>query len=236
LFENLREIVTLDKLPSIIAEVRLENIASLATSSPAIDKNLAGCIINYRVSALISTSESKSMLEQQDSENEIVNTGDILLSAKTKYKQGDYQGAIAEYTLAIQFAPNIALAFSCRGDAYYKLGQEEKAMADYNQAIAINPTLALAYYRRGNLYYSAKKYDLAVVEYNLAIERRPDFALAYVNRGCAHRELYGDREGVKDWQLAAQLFQEQGNLEQHKYVMDLIDLNMSIDTLSGMLF
>jgi tetratricopeptide (TPR) repeat protein len=176
------------------------------------------------------------MLEQQDSENEIVNTGDILLSAKTKYKQGDYQGAIAEYTLAIQFAPNIALAFSCRGDAYHKLGQEEKAMADYNQAIAINPTIAIAYYRRGNLYYSAKKYDLAVAEYNLAIDRKPEFALAYVNRGCANRELYGDREGVKDWQLAAKMFQEQGDLKQYQYVMNLIALNTSIDTLSGMLF
>jgi tetratricopeptide (TPR) repeat protein len=176
------------------------------------------------------------MLEQQDSVNAIMNTGDILLSAKAKYKQGDYQGAIAEYTLAIQFSPNIALAFSCRGDAYYKLGQEEQAMADYNHAVEINPTLAIAYYRRGNLHYSAKKYDLAVAEYNLAIERKPNLAIAYVNRGCANRELYGDREGVSDWQLAAKLFEEQGNLAQHKYVMDLIDLNTSIDTLSGMLF
>jgi tetratricopeptide (TPR) repeat protein len=176
------------------------------------------------------------MLEQQDSANAIINTGDILLSAKNKYKQGDYQGAIAEYTLAIQFAPNIALAFSCRGDAYYKLGQEEPAMADYNRAVEIDPAIAIAYYRRGNLYYSAKKYELAVAEYNSAIERKPDLAIAYVNRGCAHRELYGDSEGVNDWQLAAKLFQEQGNLAQHQYVMDLIDLNTSIDTLSGMLF
>jgi tetratricopeptide (TPR) repeat protein len=176
------------------------------------------------------------MLEQQDSANAIMNTGDILLSAKAKYKQGDYQGAIAEYTLAIQFSPNIALAFSCRGDAYYKLGQEEPAMADYNRAVEINPTLAIAYYRRGNLHYSAKKYDLAVAEYNSAIERKPNLAIAYVNRGCANRELYGDREGVSDWQLAAKLFEEQGNLVQHQYVMDLIDLNTSIDTLSGMLF
>lgn len=173
--------------------------------------------------------------QQDDSANAIVNTGDILLSAKTKYKQGDYQGAIAEYTLAIQFEPNIAIAFSCRGDAHYKLGQEEKAMADYNQAVAINPAMAIAYYRRGNLYYSAKKYDLAVAEYNLAIERKPDFALAYVNRGCANRELYGEREGTEDWQLAAKLFQAQGDLKQYQHVMNLIDLNTSIDTLSGML-
>jgi tetratricopeptide (TPR) repeat protein len=179
--------------------------------------------------------QAKNMLQQQDSSTAIQKTGDILLSAKAKYKNGDYQGAIVEYTLAIDFAPNLALAFSCRGDAYDKLGESKKAMADYNRALELDPTIVVAYYRRGNLHYAAKNYPLALADYSQTIELRSDFALAYIGRGYANRELYGDREGVGDWQVAAKLFQDQGNSKQHKYVMDLIDLNTSLDTLSGML-
>ncbi len=175
------------------------------------------------------------MLERIDNETAIVDAGDILLSAKAKYKNGDYEGAIVEYTLAIQFHPQIALAFCCRGDAYYKLGKEELALADYHHAIELEPKLAIAYYRRGNLYSSTKNYALAIGEYSQAIELKPNFALAYANRGFAHRELYGEREGINDWQFAAKLFEEQGNTVQCQYMLDLIALNTSIDTLSGML-
>jgi Flp pilus assembly protein TadD len=72
-----------------------------------------------------------NMLTQQNIITEITNIKDILCSAKAKYRIGDYQGAIVEYTLAIQFAPNVAVAFSCRGDAYSKLGKVAEAMSRY---------------------------------------------------------------------------------------------------------
>jgi tetratricopeptide (TPR) repeat protein len=175
------------------------------------------------------------MLQQQDSSTAIHNTGDILLSAKTKYKNGDYQGAIVEYTLAIEFSPNLALAYSCRGDAYEKLGASPTAMADYNRALELDPTIVVAYYRRGNLHYAAKNYPQALADYTQTIALKSDFALAYIGRGYANRELYGESEGVSDWKIAATLFQTQGNSKQHQYVTDLIDLNTSLDTLSGML-
>lgn len=175
------------------------------------------------------------MLAQQNFLTGFVDNADILCSAKAKYRIGDYQGAIVEYTLAIQFAPEVAISFSCRGDTYSKLGEVEKAMADYDRAILLDPTAVVNYYRLGNLYYSLNNYIRALAEYSHAIELKPDFALAHIGRGYANRELYGDREGLADWKLAAKLFQEQGNIEQYNYVKDLIALNDSIDTLSGML-
>ena len=175
------------------------------------------------------------MLKREDSSTAIVNTGDILRSGKAKYKHGDYEGAIAEYTLAIQFHANMPIAFCCRGDAYYKLGKDEQAMADYNHSIELDPALAIAYYRRGNLHFSSKNYAPAIAEYTHSIELKPDLAIAYVNRGYANRELYGEREGISDWRLAAKLFEAQGNLNQHQSMMDLIDLSTSVDSLSGML-
>jgi tetratricopeptide (TPR) repeat protein len=175
------------------------------------------------------------MLALQNVSTGIIKTADILCSAKAKYRIGDYQGAVLEYTLAIELSPNIAVAFSCRGDAYSRLGKVEKAMKDYNRSTQLDPTAIVNYYRRGNLYYSAKNYLQALAEYSYTIELQPDFALAHIGRGHANRELYGDREGLSDWKTAAKLFQVQGNSEQYKYVMDLIDLNTSIDTVSEML-
>jgi tetratricopeptide (TPR) repeat protein len=160
-------------------------------------------------------------------------TSDILLSAKAKYKNCDYLGAIVEYTLAIQFQPNIAVAFSCRGDAYYKLGESQKAQSDYDRAIELDPKLVIAYYRRGNLYYSTQNYELAIADYSHAIELKPDFALAYSSRGFAYKELYGEHEAVIDWRSAAELFKKQGNLEKYQYMMELSELITSIDTLTS---
>jgi tetratricopeptide (TPR) repeat protein len=140
---------------------------------------------------------------------------DLLLSAKTKYKSGDYQGAITGYTQAIQLNNLDALAFCCRGVAYYRLGDLTKAMSDYNQAIKIDPNLSIAYYRRGFLHYITKDYLRAIDDYNKSIVLNPNFALAYSNRSYAYRDLYGEQEAAVDLRFAAKLFKEQGNMDKY---------------------
>ncbi len=63
---------------------------------------------------------------------------------------GDYQGAIADYTQAIDINPNYIDAYYCRGNAYYDLEKYEDAIADYTQIIKINFNYVEAYYNRGN--------------------------------------------------------------------------------------
>jgi tetratricopeptide (TPR) repeat protein len=154
---------------------------------------------------------------------EIAKSHDILLSAKSKYKNRDYQGSIAEYTKAIQLKPTDALAFCCRGVAYYRLGDGAKALLDYNRSIELDPTLAVAYYRRGFLHYLAKDYLNAIADYNKSIEIQPDFALAYSNRSYAYRDLYGEQEAAIDLRFAAKLFKQQGNLEKYHSTMKSIN-------------
>jgi tetratricopeptide (TPR) repeat protein len=148
---------------------------------------------------------------------------ETLLSAKAKYKERDYSGALAEYTRSIEVNPTDALAFCCRGVTYYRLGDLDQAMADYNQAIDLDPKLAIAYYRRGFLQYLTKDYLSAIADYNKSIELNPDFALAYSNRSHVYRELYGEQEAVVDLRWAAKLFRKQGNLTKYQSTMKLIN-------------
>jgi tetratricopeptide (TPR) repeat protein len=163
------------------------------------------------------------MSQHTYSPTETTTNNDILLSAKTKYKDRDYLGALAEYTKAIQLDPQDALAFCCRGVAHYRLGDGYKAMADYNKAIEIDPNLAIGYYRRGFLHYVAKDYLSAIADYNKSIELNPDFALAYSNRSYVYRELYGEQEATVDLRFAAKLFKQQGNLKKYHSTMKLIN-------------
>jgi tetratricopeptide (TPR) repeat protein len=161
---------------------------------------------------------------------------DLCSSAKHKYKQRDYLGAITDYTQAIQIEPHDALAFCCRGVAYYRLGDPEDAMTDYSRSIELDPTLAIAYYRRGFLRYVAKEYVLAIADYNKSIDLNPTFALAYSNRGYVYRDLYGEQEAAIDWRFAAKLFKDQGNITKYQSTMQLINqINDTGSWGSGML-
>ena len=64
-------------------------------------------------------------------------------SADLKYKRGNYQGAIDDYTKAIE------LAYVFRGAAKVQSGDAQGGIADFDKAIEINPQNAVNYYNRG---------------------------------------------------------------------------------------
>ena len=57
--------------------------------------------------------------------------------ATAKYELKDYQGAIADYTKAIELNPDYAQAYNKRGFAYLMLGPKSKAQADFKRAIEL---------------------------------------------------------------------------------------------------
>ena len=62
--------------------------------------------------------------------------------------------AIAGCTAAITSgkwgAPNLAILFYNRGNAYFHQNDYARAIADYSEAIRLNPQIAKAFYNRGN--------------------------------------------------------------------------------------
>src|SRR5262249_54579920 len=127
------------------------------------------------------------------------------------YQKGDFEGAIADFTKAIEISsrldnrnwqggagfggaatnfdkvrvldPLAAAAYGNPALALYKLGDYEGAIADSDRAIAINPRLQDAYNNRGIARYALKDYDRALVDFDRAIAINPRDADAYNNRG-----------------------------------------------------
>jgi tetratricopeptide (TPR) repeat protein len=125
---------------------------------------------------------------------------------KAKYYLGDNQGAIADYTQAIQLKPDYADAYYNRGVAKDDLGDYQGAIADFNQAIQLKPDYAAdAYNNRGIAKRNLGDSQGAIADYNQAIQLKPDDADAYFLRGAAKQNL-GDKQGaIADFNQTIQL-------------------------------
>jgi tetratricopeptide (TPR) repeat protein len=64
---------------------------------------------------------------------------------------GDLNGALADYSRAIELRPHYANTYKERAAIKEKLGDRAGAIADYTQAISLKPYLAQAYEQRGML-------------------------------------------------------------------------------------
>ena len=126
-------------------------------------------------------------------------------SGLDKYEQGDYQGAIDDFTKAIEIHPQNADAYYNRGTTKGKLKDYQGAIADYNKAISFYPQSSIAYLNRGIAKSQLEDYQGAIADYNKVISIDPQNAVAYANRSIL-KEKQGDLNGsCSDGKKAASL-------------------------------
>ena len=92
-----------------------------------------------------------------------------------KYDAGNYQGAIDDYTKAIEINPLDYTAYNNRGHAKRYLNDRQRAIADFTTAIEINPRIVLAYFNRGIDRFKLGDLRGAITDYDKAIEIDPQF-------------------------------------------------------------
>ena len=87
-----------------------------------------------------------------------------------KQRKGDLDGAIADYTKAIEIDPQYADAYSNRGFAKSAKGDRDGAIADCTKAIEIDPRHADAYANRGNVKWNSRDFEGAAADLKKATE------------------------------------------------------------------
>lgn len=110
------------------------------------------------LSGCVSFPPSQNMEETSsvsETAQEALNNGTVY------YQKGNYDMALAEFTKALKFDPNVAEVYNDRGLVYRHKGNYDQAISDYNQAIKLDPKYAIAYYNRAVAYYYQKEYDKA---------------------------------------------------------------------------
>ncbi len=136
---------------------------------------------------------------------------DFYVQAVTKALDRDYQGAVEDYTQAIELNPNFVEAYIKRAATRFKLGDDRGALKDCSEALRINPDLAQSYYYQGRARYRLGYTQAAIEAYTQAIRLEADYAQAYYHRGLANNDLKEVVLAVEDLQKAAGLFSEQGD-------------------------
>lgn len=114
---------------------------------------------------------------------------------KIKSADGDEQGAINDFSKAIELKRDYDTAYYNRGNGKSRLGDEKGAIKDYTEVISLNTEIAhLAYFSRANAKSALGDRKNALVDYSKAIELNPQFIGSYINRGVLKSEM-GDYEG-----------------------------------------
>ncbi|GAB4539948.1 MAG: hypothetical protein Tsb0014_30810 [Pleurocapsa sp.] len=120
-------------------------------------------------------------------------------------KQGNYQGAVAQFTQAIASNSSDLDAYHGRAEAYYWLKDYQAVILNFDKILQLHPDDVLAYRRRGTAYSSLKEYEKAIADYNEAIRLDPEDTYAYNNRGIAYRNLNEYEKAIADFNEAIRL-------------------------------
>jgi Trypsin-like peptidase domain/TPR repeat/Tetratricopeptide repeat len=124
---------------------------------------------------------------------------DYVSRGEQKAGDGNFEGAIADYTEAIRLNPNNAEAFNARGYAYFKLQQYSKAISDNTEAIRLQPNNSMTYVVRSVAYRGLGEYEKAIADCTEAIRLIPINSLAYVFRGNAYCDLGEYGKAISDY-------------------------------------
>jgi tetratricopeptide (TPR) repeat protein len=135
-------------------------------------------------------SSSPSSVATEEGDEDLVNRG------IEKAKNGDLDGAIADFDRAAELNPKDDAPYFNRAQAKSLKKDAAGAIADYTRAIELGSTNPAAYNNRGNARAENNDNDGAIADYTRAIELNPNYARAYYNRSVA-KQTKGDTAGAK---------------------------------------
>ena len=94
--------------------------------------------------------------------------------------KGDYDLAIADYSMVIGLHPDHVQSYASRGSTYTRTADFDLAIADFSKVIELVPGNAQAYGLRGSAYMQKEDYGLAITDFNRVIEFGEDAQGSYM--------------------------------------------------------
>jgi tetratricopeptide (TPR) repeat protein len=131
--------------------------------------------------------------------------------ASAKSDSGNCEGAIADYTKALELDPNDSYSYWGRGYCKRKLKNpdNEGAIEDYTKGLAIDSTVSGLYSNRAYAYADIKNFPAAIADYGKAIEFIKDDtdeeAQLYNYRGLIELQTGDKKAAIKDFKMAKNL-------------------------------
>ena len=102
-----------------------------------------------------------------------LNAANAVLLAQANEQDGDIQGALQAWRIAVTLDPQWPQTYNALGIAYHRTGDDAHAILAYQRAIALDPKYATAFNNLGNIYLGQGKYTSASACYQQALKLRP---------------------------------------------------------------
>jgi tetratricopeptide (TPR) repeat protein len=131
--------------------------------------------------------------------------GDLVNRGIAKAKNGDLNGAIADFDRAMQLNPKDDAPYYHRAQARRLKNDAAGAIADYTRAIELGSTNPAAYNNRDNARAETNDWGGAISDYTRAIQIKPDYARAYYNRAVARKDKGDANRSAADFKRAREL-------------------------------
>jgi tetratricopeptide (TPR) repeat protein/protein involved in polysaccharide export with SLBB domain len=120
-----------------------------------------------------------------------------------RYRMGNNNEAIADFTEAIKLGLKEADVYYARGIGY-GTSDRDKAIADFTEAVRLAPKWALPYFQRG-FTYEASDRDKAIADFTEAIRLDPKWAIPYLDRGIEFAAKRDYDKAIADYSQAIAL-------------------------------
>ena len=117
---------------------------------------------------------------------------------------GRHEEALADFSRAIELAPDRTWVITSRGDTYRQMGRYAEALADLSRAIELAPDYTWAITSRGDTYRQMGRYAEALADLSRAIDLDPDYTWAITSRGDTYWQM-GRYEALADFSRAVEL-------------------------------
>ena len=114
----------------------------------------------------------------------------------------DNEGAVSDWTKAIEMNSKMASAYLNRGVALLKIGKVDEAAADLDRAIALDAKDAKAYGHRGFAWMLLNDFARALADFNEAAKLNPQLPWVLEGRGCVRLMRNELEQAIADFDQA----------------------------------
>jgi len=172
----------------------------------ATDENMTKCYIyiGFAQQQLNNNTKALASFESYLQNQKQISSSDHLVLAKSKAANGDDEGALIEYQLALDETTSEEQLYHLFL-AMYDENNFLEASKLINQIIQINPSFYGYYLHKGKVELNAKKYDSALKNFNFALGLNPDVADTYFMKANTLDTLQRLDEALINYSSAIQL-------------------------------
>ena len=120
-------------------------------------------------------------------------------------ERGDYDGAVEQFTKAIELEASGSILYRNRAETYHRSGNYHQAILDYDRAIELDPEDAESHNGRGLSHSDMALHGHAIEDFDSAIDLEPMNATYYGNRASAYIKTEAYDRAVEDYTMAIDL-------------------------------